>query len=616
MKSMLVTVPLELGKHKKKNVMILPKIAIVCLVTWMQRFGFTEDEWCYYDIDILEDSDVKIAEKFSSETVDVLGISAVTSASYTAAKKIAKIFRAVHPDSWIVLGGYLANSAATILSKTEVDICVVGDGEYPWVDFLNYVKRNGKKWKYEELGKIRGIAYFNSSNDMIFTGYADRIPGHLQPFPDYDILKSGFYNRSDCFDMYIPPFQYVDTLRFDNRCYEPGRKQRAAAIWTTKGCIAMCTFCQRTTKGHLKCDIERLDNYLKDIVDKYDVGFIQVVDENFAADIKHARQAAVVLKKYNLLWHISGIRCPDVTKDDLAFFKSCGCTGVQYGFESGSQRIMDIMEKRFTVNDIKTAVEHTLDLGLTTRLGLAIGMPGESKETIKQSAELVAHLCKYGNRSPKQLGVASQFVLAMPGTPLYEYGQQNGLIGKTIDEEEKYLLNISDRPASKYNHSNFCGAKFKELIFWDFEVFYWAIKKYYESYSIQDILKKFCIEIIKKLNGTYREWKNPTRPLFYDNALFSKIPWKLICFIGENIVFSKYCLSSYLQRIKNIFSGENYSMTIQYKNLKTRVKPIEDSFFNRDGSPLDRSLRRIVEEGRKPPMTVTERNHQILVNGS
>ena len=58
----------------------------------------------------------------------------------------------------------------------------------------------------------------------------------------------------------------------------------------------------------------------------------------------------------------------------------------------------------------------------------------------------------------------------MPGTPLYEYGRQVGVIGKTIEEEERYLLRVSGAGAEKWNYVNLNGAKIRNLLFWDWLV--------------------------------------------------------------------------------------------------------------------------------------------------
>jgi len=73
-------------------------------------------------------------------------------------------------------------------------------------------------------------------------------------------------------------------------------------------------------------------------------------------------------------------------------------------------------------------------------------MPGETPETIRQSADLTCHFVE---QSPEvdPNGLSVNYAQALPGTPLYETARRKGYIGRTLEDEEKYLLRISDRDA-------------------------------------------------------------------------------------------------------------------------------------------------------------------------
>lgn len=103
MKVVLCTVPLNVSRRREHGELpIVPKIAIVALLRWMTKFGYSGD---FYDIDMLLPSEDEIFDYFKSKQPDVVGISAVTSGSYLQVKKIAGIIRRACPSAWIVLGG-------------------------------------------------------------------------------------------------------------------------------------------------------------------------------------------------------------------------------------------------------------------------------------------------------------------------------------------------------------------------------------------------------------------------------------------------------------------------------------------------------------------------------
>ena len=167
MRILLTTIPLEpvaQGKKQKQEdyIMsiqgekslgefpILPKIAINSLVNWMEKHGYSSDMYDYYDIDMMCPSDEEFIEYLKEYQPTVVGLSAVVSTSYSRVKKISRIIRDTCPDAWIVCGGALTAIANVVLRKTNVDLCVIGDGEIPWVEFLDYVKENDTKFDIEK----------------------------------------------------------------------------------------------------------------------------------------------------------------------------------------------------------------------------------------------------------------------------------------------------------------------------------------------------------------------------------------------------------------------------------------------------------------------------------
>ena len=96
----------------------------------------------------------------------------------------------------------------------------------------------------------------------------------------------------------------------------------------------------------------------------YDVGFLMVDDENFGSNKQYTYEVAKLFHKHDMIWSCSGVRCTSVNKDDLRFYKDHGCVSLKFGIESGSQTMLDIMEKRFTVEDIKNAFFSCYDIGL------------------------------------------------------------------------------------------------------------------------------------------------------------------------------------------------------------------------------------------------------------
>lgn len=482
MKALLCTVPLDIGFDRSKgDLPIMPKIAIVSIVKWMQREGFTPDEYDFYDVDMLDPSDEEIREYFKAYRPTVIGLSGVVSTTYMQVKRITKIARGVCPNVWIVLGGSMSASANVILRKTEVDICVQGDGEIPWVEFLNYVKRYDREWRYEELGAIKGLSYLDPCGELCFTGYPDKIPSHLNPYPDYNILALGLRKKPNALDNYFRVGRESAWFAPDPRSEDPHRGKKIAALWATKGCVARCTFCQRSTKGYGVNSLVSLDEHLQMLKERFDVGFIQVIDENFGSDKRHAYEVAKLFKKHDLLWMAGGVRCISVNEDDVKFYHKHNCSALKFGVESGSQKILDVMEKNFTVEQVYTAMKACYKFGVYSPIGLLIGMPGETLDTVRETGVYLGNISRMIGVPPGELGIGLCHALPLPGTPLYQYGQQVGMIGRTPDEEEKYLIAVSDLATEKDSYINLNGSPMREVLFWEFLLRYEATRGYFSK---------------------------------------------------------------------------------------------------------------------------------------
>ncbi|PPR65434.1 MAG: hypothetical protein CFH08_00714, partial [Alphaproteobacteria bacterium MarineAlpha3_Bin7] len=187
--------------------------------------------------------------------------------------------------------------------------------------------------------------------------------------------------------------------------------------------------------------MQRLDK----IIEKYNVGFLYAADENFGTDKRWLEEFCEQIKKRDILFAV-GTRAKGVTPDSLRMLREAGCTDVTYGNETGSERMLEIMEKKVSIEDNYNAVKWAIEAGMNSIVQLVCGMPGETPETIAETIEFTKYCNTVSpNQNPNDLSV--NYAQALPGTPLYEHARENGLIGKTLEEEEKYLLAISDRDA-------------------------------------------------------------------------------------------------------------------------------------------------------------------------
>lgn len=601
---------------------VLPRMAVVTLLRWMEKYGYSGE---FYDIDMLLPSEDEIFNYFKSEQPDVVGISAVTSGTYLQAKTTASIIRRACPSAWIVLGGNMAASANVILRKTDVDICALGDGEKTFVHFLDYVKNYGRNKDVKELSKIKGIAFLNEQNEMEFTGYGESILANENPFPDYRLLSKGCLSKPKLVENYFEEGKEKGWFKCDSRTYEPHRKPKQAFVFTTKGCVSRCTFCQRFSKGYRVFDLEKLDLHLADLKENYNVGFIHIADENFGSNKKHAYEVAKLMKKHDMLWLCSGARCISFTQEDMKFFKECGCTAIKFGVESGSQKILDIMEKRFTVNDVYTALKAAHECRLASPPVFCIGMPGETDQTIMETGRFLGSISRAVGALPYDWeGCQIYYALPLPGSPLYEYGQLQGAIGVCEDDEEAILTFVSGKIPGKNNFINLTGMKPKTVMFWDLLLKYEAMRTFYHSPISTTVpeRKQHCeheqkskskthpiISVITKVTNTLRNywWKPITllNEVMIRNYMISRIPRPLVYIPMRDLSYMQYKLQIFFTLVLRLFGTKFMQDAVDFQLKLKPCKPLTEW----------QSLRKINQKIRETlpvPKSLTEKNQQIL----
>ena len=107
-----------------------------------------------------------------------------------------------------------------------------------------------------------------------------------------------------------------------------------------------------------------------------------LLEEKFGSNKKQAYDVARLMKKHDIDWSAPNARCTSVTYEDLKFYKEHNMFAIKFGIESGSQKILDIMEKKITTKNLYDAVVNCKKTNIQTiPQNMIIGMPGETEET-------------------------------------------------------------------------------------------------------------------------------------------------------------------------------------------------------------------------------------------
>ncbi len=392
--------------------------------------------------------------------------------------------------------------AEIILQKTGVDFCVLGEGEKVCCQLFDKVSKNRSR---KEFYAIKGLAFLDGAR-IVNTGYADELSKEEMFDVDWDVLGPASIKH------YFRLVKSMDRRQFksffnnangslgsDTKGYEERVLNRSiATVFCSKGCVTHCTFCHRFNKGIRIIPPSIVISRIKNLIERFNTGAVFFCDECFGSSLKWLKEFCELIKPLNLIWKVGGMRVGQVSPDSIKMMKDAGCRSIIYGVEAGSERMLQVMEKRVSLKDNYNAIRWTVEAGLYTVPQLVIGMPGECPETIKETAEFLSYALTL-DRSQDPKDVSINFALALPGTPLYEYGRSVGLIGATIEEEEQYLLLVSNTEA---------GDGTKTINFTDYpRLMLLSYPRFIKSIVNYRYMKKFGVDHYYRM--IFQEYKRP-----------------------------------------------------------------------------------------------------------
>jgi len=346
----------------------------------------------------------EVIEKLKDAEFDLAAISAM-STQYNYVKWLAEALKKLHPRKKIVLGGALATfSAPVVLEQTGVDICVIGEGERTVIELLN---------ELENPGNVSGV-HFKKEGESVKTAEREYIG-------DLDTLPLPAYERFP-FDIYLKNSFVIAP-------YRPLRIKTASII-CGRGCPFDCNYCSRVFKG---LRLRSVDNIMQEIIhlkDQFGIQGIFFSDDTLTIKKERMYELCDKIRPLNLRWNCQG-RVNNVDLELLRHMKASGCVSVGYGIESGSQTILDNMNKRATVAQAESAIKNTVRAGLYPIIQMMYGYPGETRETLQETIDFFKRVDNPGD--------ALSPVTPLPGTRLWV-----DTLTRKLAKDEKTLLENLD----------------------------------------------------------------------------------------------------------------------------------------------------------------------------
>ena len=244
-----------------------------------------------------------------------------------------------------------------------------------------------------------------------------------------------------------PPIQNLDDLPYPRHDLLPLDKyhlpligKRYTFVMTSRGCPYDCTFCRSPVMWGRKVRKRSPDSIIGELRELKKLGVRNFVfhSDTFTLDKKWTLELCkkMVSEKLGMRWITNG-RADTVDKEMLKWMKRAGCWMIAYGFESGSQKVLDNVKKGLTIDQIKDGAKWTKEAGIKIWGYFIIGLPGETKETIDETIRLSKELPLY----IVNFAVGAPY----PGTEFYKLVKEKGWLISTNweDYDQNYSAVVS-----------------------------------------------------------------------------------------------------------------------------------------------------------------------------
>lgn len=375
-----------------------PSFGIAYVAQELRRQGHRAE---LIDADSYRYSRETVLERIGQATADVVGIGGLITV-FPYLDWLVPQVRRLQPGKPIILGGGLASALGDkCFQYFDVDFLVIGEGEETLVDLLSQIAGAG------QFDTVKGIAY-RSAEGVRMT----------EPRP---LMAS------------LDDVPRVDASLFPmDRLLE--NSGGVLQIHAQRGCPFHCTFCFNCYRVSSRAVRYRpVRNVIEEIEfyhSRYKVRLFAIAGECILLNRKWLKEFADEIRRrqLNAAYRVTS-RVDTMDAERLGWLRDSGCVVLSVGVESGSQKILDLMQKKATVDEARRAIALAKQYIPSLEVNMMLGYVGETEQTVRESVEFF-----------KEIGVQPCIFFAQPfpGTELYRMALERG----RIKDERQYMMGL------------------------------------------------------------------------------------------------------------------------------------------------------------------------------
>lgn len=347
--------------------------------------------------------------------------------SYGWCKILSRRIRRDFPDITQIAGGALSSTYELLLGNTAVDTVFHGEAEVSLPEFVDRLRAGSAAEGTPGTSRLKdGKILRNPPAEQVKD--LDSIP-----FPAYHLvdMRDYFSPEGPGFSEKFLSNHRVSLKRqglYDVISAKLDGVRDLFPVVTARGCTHRCSFCYRHMEKYRKHSVDYVIRHIKYVQENFGAKGIGFYDELFNGDTRWVLDFCDALEESGLdIAYKTSARADRVDPEMLRRMSATGCFNIEYGQESGSDRILKEYMKGVTRRQNLDSYRMTLEAGIFSVIQLVIGSPGENKSTLLETADFL--------REARADNFSLNYLLPFPGAPVWRHVEEKGL----IPEVEEYL---------------------------------------------------------------------------------------------------------------------------------------------------------------------------------
>lgn len=376
-----------------------------------------------YDFEIEGDDENRFFRYIIDKKIDIIGFSCTTPQIKFAHDMSVKIKKIKRDIICIVGGAHIsAIPVDTFKEFHNFDVGFVGEADNSLIDFLSRLSKNEKYYD------VNGIIY-KVGDEIVWNQNLDRIKELVDFFPARDLLDIKRYLQINKFKNVAAPGVYKPNIN-------------ATQLILSRGCMFKCIFCSNVANFNDKINLPRIvvrniESIKEEILDckyRHSINHFSVQDELFPANRELLYEFCKIMEQEGLTFNCNS-RTDLLKQEDYYYMKKAGCLQIGFGVESGSDRIMKLINKGQSLDKIANAFDMARRAGIRTVGYFLIGShPEETEDDIVKTIKFIKYI--------KPDLITCTLAVPYPGTQLRSILEEKGLI--FTNDWEKYAYYSSN----------------------------------------------------------------------------------------------------------------------------------------------------------------------------